>query len=242
MRRMTAPGLPSWPPLWFDQRSKRAVIRARFPTWRGFELGIKVTRGLVLLNIPVCMVVAWKLTPTLDKFVLRLIVFLVIWSVIYTLSVRWMRYQLPALLSRQLFASRVSLWFTSQAIAFKSKLYRRGVVLARNRTQSDISVQFNIDECPAAKWQASGLDPKRQETKAHFELGRRLMIVVSGVDARTRLSGSESLIRKSLPVCEMFEGDVSKLAVVCNAAQMLTEKETENHVFSNRMGVDIDAG
>ena len=55
LKRITAPGLPPWPRLYFDQDKKVAVVSARHATWRSFEWARRA--AYVLLAAAMALVV-----------------------------------------------------------------------------------------------------------------------------------------------------------------------------------------
>ncbi|WP_145207190.1 hypothetical protein [Planctomycetes bacterium TBK1r] len=225
----------------FDPDRKRAMVSVRCPSWRSYELGFKVTEFCVFANIFVSIVIAWKLIPEFESFLLRLIAVVLTWSILASLITRWLRYAMPGVLARQFFAERISLWFTANAIAFRSSLYRSGVILNRSWRSVPIELRFSLDEDPVSQLQIVDAKPERKLPKFHFQDARRLNVIVRQGGEAKAVPQPDGIVIRSIPVCELMSAQAKQMVVVCNAAHMLTEMNTGHGARRAPAGVDIDA-
>ncbi|MEO1528033.1 MAG: hypothetical protein AAFX06_21595 [Planctomycetota bacterium] len=242
MIAVTSAGLPDWPTLWFDARRKRAFIEARSPTWRGYEWGMKWAKAGYIAGLLPAAWIAFRLTPSFDLRFLELIWGTLLWAAVVKFWYLLLKRTLPGVLARQFFARTVKLWFTTGAIAFQSRLYQRPVLLSRTWDGDAIKMSFAIEKDSAAECAEASkkLEPGQGAETFHLKQARRLKMNISGVSQRHRVEGPASLIRRSIPVCEMPEPALEKLVVVIHAAQLLTEETFDLTDLNQIEGIDID--
>ena len=241
MVRLTSPGLPSWPPLLFDEHSQRAFVYARFANWKAYKNASTTEQFVTGAYMFTLLPMTWLWLADIDFNLHRLFWTIVVWFVVGVPTAWLMRRALPDCLARQFFASTLTLWFTSDAIAFKSGLYVRPVVLSKHWKSKNVSIDFAIDDDRAAKHQLATLGQSQQTVQGHMQSSQRLILIVQDKSCdQTQLIESESAM-KSLPICEMSAAEVEKVVVVCKAAQMLTDRKIGGKPYTPPSGVDIDA-
>ena len=241
MIRMTSPGLPMWPPLLFDPKKRRSVVRARFASWKAHERGIQVTEVISLIVLFAMLVVCWKLVAPFYKNHWRLLFTFGLWFLIGFPAAKWMRWEMPGMLARQFFASTLKVWFTEDAIAIESSLYERPVILPRRWKTRSVNVDFSVDDDQSAKSFLCNLRPERKASKSHLESSRRVTLIVNGGSVSGSMPTSADSIMQAFPICELSAPEADRVSVVCMAAKALTERRHEPSPFRPERGIDIDA-
>lgn len=247
--RMTSPGLPSWPALMFDAEQRRGVISFRLVTWRSWVLADRTTR---VINGICVLLFAWWLWNWLGFFeevIPRGFLTLLGSCMMMSFTTPILGRVLPGFLARQIFARRSTVWFTPDAIAFRSPLYANGVVIWRSWNNIPIQVRFDLTPDSAAAEARLNLPREKDEAtrfrNAHLatrmQSAHVLRLLISAFDPhRHATSSAPATMGRAIPMLEIDLHAAQQLTVVLAAAAALTA-EVSLPTAPQHGGVDIDA-
>lgn len=240
MRLIVSPGLPTWPRLMLDQNRLRAKVTARFPTWRGREKAGWVTEMLVYVERFVCVLITLRLVPPYEDLILRVVIGTIVWGVMVGILDKLVRLSMPGFLTRTVFASRVTIWFSPEAIGFKSRWFRKGILIWRQWNRLRVPVQFSVTEDDDAMIYDGNLPHTRQDSKYHL-LDSKILCVYLRTPNDLRMTGlvTDGVFR-SIPITEMGKKTIANFVVVCNAALTLTDSASGLSKPLTKTGIDID--
>ncbi len=238
--RVSAPGLPPLPRLYFDPRQRRAVVAARHPTWRSHQHAIRVTE---LTSWALTILVAFLLWPltAMEDMVCRVALFVLAMAIIYEILNYLLHRTWRYFLARQVFATRTVLWFTPEAIAFRSRLYERPVVIWRNWKTLPVRVKFILQPDRDIPSQNPRARPARNIPVEHLHEAMVLELVLTAHDRRRNVnSGSQDAVLRAIPITEISSRLATRFTMVYSAAAMLTAP-VQTSVEREAQGADIDA-
>ncbi len=254
MRRMVDPGLPSWPPLYFDAENGEAYVSTRVTDWRAVERGYEMTRVFLIACHLGCVywiwtkiswahgrlngedVIVWGVIILFGYMILMLVMSPLIWCF------------MPSLFSDVLFARRLKFYFETEAIGFRSWFYANGVRITRRfrgmPVQIKIAMRPDLEAESYAEYVSTtrpGGQP-RMWPKWHFRQARKLEFVIVGGSGNTpqmQPSGPRRL--RTLPVATIPLTQGESLTVVLNAAIALTQPGLDtSQDFNGTIGMDLD--
>lgn len=238
MKRVTAPGLPAWPLLFLDPEKKRAVVTGRFAAWRSYEAAILCTKMLRAMLAVYLVWWIWDQLPPGTPEVLRFAIALVGSLVVTALTRPVMTEALHGFLARQVFSKRITVWFRPDAMAFRSPLYSRGVVIHRSWKGRPVQARFDVGTDANAAEKRMRVQQRTRDVM-HFEMARLLRVIVSTVNTNQIVtSTTQSNFVRSIPMLEIDMRDAQRVTVVLAAAASLTS--ASGRTKSRTEGVDID--
>lgn len=240
MVRVTAPGLPPLPRLYFDPQQRRAIVAARHPTWQSHQHAIRATE---LTSWAVTILVAFLLWPAIgtDDMVFRVSVFVFAVALVYEIVNYLLHRTWRYFLARQMFATRTVLWFTPEAIAFRSRLYAKPVVIWRKWKSLPVRVKFILQrdlDIPSP-------NPRARHTKniptEHLQEAMVLELVLTAHDRRRDVNtGGQDAVLRAIPITEISSRWATRFTMVYSAAAMLTSP-VQRPMEEGIRGADIDA-
>ncbi len=239
---VSAPGLPSWPKLWFDPLNHRAKVIARHATWRSHQLALCVAEVFVVIGIATLAVVVWFCIWQYEPAVRIWIILIALFAGVPAVSIV-IRHGLRGPLARQVFATRTILMAGPDAIAFQSRLYQKPVVVWRKWQERAVHAKFIVQRDPDASVFLS--DSFRQTNKnsprSHLDEAMMIEVVLTTGSKNDAMSfGNSSTIQRTIPVTEVSGRLARKISMVFTAACILTDKRRESSNHKPIDGVDID--
>ena len=236
---VTAPGLPTFPRLYFDAQQRRAYVEAKLATWRSWKTANQVVRLVRWCLNGLAGWWTWHQLAFIDEPVARM--FLTSWAflIVVVISRPVMHLAFEGFLARQVFAARNRFWFTPQAISFQSRLYDHAVKIARTWKDQSVACRFDVTEDLDAAIASSGFDDVVKSVKSRLQSAYLLRLVVATFDPlRSVHEGQKANMLRSIPVLEVDLRDAQGLTVVLAAATSLTASKLEPN--RRQTGVDID--
>lgn len=239
--RVTGPGLPPYPKLMFDPKNRRAIVSVRHPTWQSHEWAIHATALVVWAVTGLLVFFAWKIAPDFE-IVFKVMVFLFATVILYNVVNFLLHRSLRYFLARRVFATRTIFWFTSEAIAFRSRLYAKPVIVWRKWHSLPVRVRFILLPDRDVLVFSNSLSSKRKVPSEHLHESRMLEIVLTTVDRQrdVNLNGQDTILR-TIPITEIDNRLATKFTMVYAAAVMLTASVQTPIESESKGGVDIDA-
>ncbi len=240
MQRVTAPGLPSSPALYFDNETKRAKVTVRHPTWHSRERAMKAATLVVLIVFGFLVWLNCQLfTGAPPETVLLLIFGSLITFPIVAFAIR---YSLTGFFERQIFPARTTFWFTPNAIAFKSRLYSNPVIVYRNWKNRPVKISFILDFDQEAMNFSNSIPFKKKHPKDHLNHSEILTIVIKAIDEAVP-SDHYGLpdAQRSIPVTELSNRLGRKFTLVYAAAASMTAAKPSVVETPRATGTDIDS-
>ena len=241
MIQVSAPGLPPWPPLWFDPEKKRAVVVVRHPIWRSMEWAFYTTELIAWI---VNGLLIWLiLSITSGETAFMRIMLLLAGGIPAMLVITYaFRIGLPTFLARQVFATKTTIWFSENAIGFRSRLYSQPVVIWRSWHGQPVKGRFVLRSDYYAQWYQDGTKHDRRAGKDHLREAMVLEIVLTTVSKQNTLlaEGHEHVLR-SIPITEVSDRFSAKFTMVFAAAASLTRRSQKTSEEDTSLGVDIDS-
>ena len=239
--RFHAPSLPPWPPLMIDWKKRHAVVSARLATWRSVEnadMACWILTGIATVLISRAF---WQYssarTQPLEAVVFTFMATLVVAGVLHPLVPAAFR----DFLARQVFCTKVKVWFRPEAIAFHSSLYSRPVVVRRSWKGVPVQCSFQVTKDLEAE---ARQDPsKAAYLTRHFKTASILRMVVETTNPYQAVQNVQpSVAVRDLPLTEIDESDASRVPIVLLLAASLTSNKAVEHNTSiqPKAGVDID--
>lgn len=237
LTRVTAPGLPPYPRLWMDPRTRRAVVSVRHATWQSDDWAIRAT---ILSSIALTIALAWIVWPRLqiEDVVGRVFVFIFVVAFIYQLADYVLQRSLRHFFARQVFATRTTLWFTPEAIALQSRLYDKPLLVRRNWRDLPVRIRFIVQ----TDTYAQNLASYRGNRASHLQESRMLEMVLTTNDRQrdTNYQGQEAILR-TIPITEVHSWLAPRFTMVFTAAAALTAVPRHHQQSNTTLGTDIDA-
>ncbi|QDV42541.1 hypothetical protein Enr13x_23890 [Stieleria neptunia] len=239
-RRLIDPGLPPWPALYFDDETHRAFVTARLVDWRAVERGHATTKVLVAMMCVTVGYWAWIQVPPYEDVIVRLFLVFVLAAIVMAVLAPAMRVCCPMFLARTLFARRLSLLFTPEAIGYRSWLFDNGVRITRSFNGRSVQASFTMRADVEAQDVAALRHQDREKSRLHLNQARLLEVVVRGTASRLRNIGDSVNTRlRTLPVATLDARQGEKITVVLNAAVELTQG-TVKPIDLSRSGFGLD--
>ena len=240
LKRISAPGLPPWPRLYFDQDKKIAVVSARHATWRSFEWARRASYVLLAAATAVVAYLLWIRLPIQDPAIRGAGAFLIT-AFVFPIAKPLVENASRGFLARQIFASRTILWASEKAIAFKSRFYSKPVVVWRYWKGQTVTGKFILNRDLNATRYATDERQNKPGPRSHLDEAMVLEIVISAMDKDVPMtSRGQGPLQRTVPVTELNSQLATKFTMVFAAATMLTQKTDEKQKQSGS-GTDIDA-
>ncbi|MEZ6061126.1 MAG: hypothetical protein R3C19_12240 [Planctomycetaceae bacterium] len=240
--QVTAPGLPPWPKLWYDERNKRVLVTARLPTWRSVEWA---ARACALIWISIAVYAArWMWRFLLNDYqpgeAFMLSVFGTLILIIFLRPL--VHASMRNFLARQIFSSRFTVWFRPDAIAFRSRLYDNGVILRRTWKGQPVQGRFELTTDTAAQELNDDWDVrKRIQGNSHLKTASILRMIVTTTNPHRDLAlTSQPNFVRDIPLTEIDTSHAQRFTIVLSAAASLTSQPPKSKQRTSH-GVDIDA-
>lgn len=241
MKRVTAPGLPSSPKIFFDEKAQQAKISLRHSTWHGIEHALQATELLVWIARIGLAAYLWNRFGYVDLLGRLILVFLIV-VVAIPLPAMLLRIALRGFIARQVFPARTTLWVTPEAIAFQSRLYSRPVVVWRQWNDQPVGIRFILDRDYSAERYSSGLDYKRKLPKEHLNESAMLYAVVTTTDlTRATSGGQQDASMRTLPITEIGSDAATRATMAFAHALTITASRPTEDAPKPTHGIDIDA-
>lgn len=241
MQRVIAPGLPPWPPLMFDKRTRTACVIARHATWRSYEAGLRMTKVLVYVVRGGILYLLWITFMRFDCGFLLGSVLLILHGLLFICANELLTAVLPQVLARQIFAKRTAAYFSSQAIAFRTGLYAKGVVIWRTWQGQPVKGKFILQPDQEAAAHERNLASEKRTDRHHLSLAHVLHLVITTINpAHIVGTATQSNILRAIPLVELDARDAAKFTIVYTAAASLTSLIQTPVPESSRTGIDID--
>jgi len=236
--RVTAPGLPSWPRLYFHPENQQAVVPLRLTTWRSWERAY-LTAQLIAWTINLLATVrVWNSLAFVENPIGRGMVMFVAFGMVATVTKPLVPAALGGFLARQLFAFKSTVWFTPHVIAFKSPLYEGGVQLDRQWNGHPVLFRFDMSIDADAQSKLTLKEPSNYLHR-YYQSAQLLRLVITAADAERWTVTAHNAQMRSLPMLEIDGKDVSAVATVLSGAVALTTGQG-SQVAQNIPGHDID--
>ncbi|MDA8746501.1 hypothetical protein N9N28_17900, partial [Rubripirellula amarantea] len=230
LARVVSPSLPTWPPLWFDAQKRQAVVKARLATWRSHQWALGATRYLSGCLWLVLSFMWWRSLPNESgRWFPFLIGVAVILSAVSLLHIV-IKAASKDFLARQIFARRVTVWFTPGVIAFRSPLYANGVWLCRVWNGVRVKFKFDLTKDHHAEHQHKMLTHEKRGDGQHLELAYLLRVLIA-TDSRASTGQRQPTtnLMRAIPVSEISLLDAERMTMVLSAAASLTARGNDEH-------------
>ena len=242
LKRMVAPGLPTWPILLYDAKQRRAIVKARFATWRSHEWAKTTTWWMAVVIFVGLSAYWWRTLPNEPgKWFPFLIGVFVILIVVKLLS-PYVDIAMRGFLARQIFAKRLTVWFTPDVIAFRSPLYTNGVLLHRIWNGLKVVCKFDLAKDHMAQNHQRSLKPERSGDCQHLELAHLLRVLVTTGNRTVAVNaGTAPNLVRAISVSEISLLDAERMTMVLAAAVSLTSARPNSETDEPSTGFDIDA-
>ncbi|QDT57082.1 hypothetical protein Pan44_51480 [Caulifigura coniformis] len=239
---VTAPGLPTWPRLLFDAEKKRAIVAVRLATWRSWAYARMVS---TLLAWSTNLLVGWWLWHRLgwisDPIGRGSLTFFG-FSLAMTITKPLFPAAFDGFLARQVFPSRSTVWFTPERIAFRSRLYDRGIVLWRQWNGRPVQTRFDVTPDPEAAIERSVATDRQRMANRHVQTASLLRVIVRAFDPHRTVSQTQAVnLARAVPMLAVDLSDAARVTVVLSAAAAMTARSTASHQPSVADGQDIDS-
>ncbi|QDT07491.1 hypothetical protein K227x_59180 [Rubripirellula lacrimiformis] len=242
MVRMAAPGLPGWPTLMFDEKRRRAIVKARFATWRSHEWAMKTTRCLGVCLFLWLSVRWWRMLGDEPSKWFPFLLGGMVVCLIAALGYRGIDAATKGFFARQVFAKRMTVWLTPEAIGFRSSMYENGVVMPRVWKGQAVAGRFDVTKDHRANLRKQLGDFKSNGKSQHLEMAQLLRLLVTTVNSNVSIGGKgQPNYVRSLPMTEISQLDSERMTVVLAAAEALTSAALDDEFDVNATGIDIDA-
>jgi hypothetical protein len=237
--RVAAPGLPPFPPLMYDGKQRRAVVFARHATWHGHEWAIRTSMIFTIVMTCSVVIAAWQLVPGI-RTVEGVFLLILATAMCHVGIGRLVHESLRPFLARRIFASNTAIWFTTRAIAFRSRLYDRPVVIWREWRGLPVLVRFIVEPDRNAQSYLRYVQSSGKQPTEHLHEAMVLKLVLMTANTTRPFDApSESSILRTIPITEIDGAVATRFTVVSAAGAMLTAL-TQRQSKRTRRGEDID--
>ena len=239
--RVCSPGLPNWPPLWLNQDKKHAKVSARIVTWRSCEWAKRSIRWAVNLAGCWLSIRFWYRIPEFSgkwfPWLMGTLAIVFVLAILYPVIDLVIR----NFLARRLFARRMTVWFTPTAIAFRSGMYPREVIVPRYWGGLPIVFRFDQAKDDRAQFILGSRTAAERTDCNHLEKAQiiRLIIQVTNPNDAIATQGQLNVMR-SIPLSEIQAADADQLTTVLTAAAAVTSGQPDDLAQTPPDGVDID--
>lgn len=242
IQRYAEPGLPSWPPLFMDSATGTCFISARIRDWRSVEQATALSQLIVGALFFSLIWIIWLIVPPYPDALYRTLIVAAWFSPFALVAFPLLRKNLPTLLANTLFARRLNLIFTPDAIGLKSFLYRRALKLCRSISDQAVIVQFLLSEDSEATSEVQTM-PKpgeKPKNRQHILDARVVEMVIRsasehGVGRPSQMAGRF----RTIPITRIERKRGEWLVVVLNAAFEMTKRHRSTETTTSH-GHDLD--
>lgn len=235
---LTAPGLPSWPKLYVDFKLKRACVVAKHPTWRSYQCAMRLTAIFTFVGCAVVVYCSWHFwsgAENVFRVFLTLTSCLLLFPIVKFLSV----HEGTGFLARQVFPTNTTVWVSSTAFAFRSRLLLRPVSVWRRWKGQTVRLSFILNRDNDAAQAAYSLKPHQKALlQAQLNEAMVLVLVISASNSQNRVTSNEQLLRRTIPLTEVSGRNARKFTTVLAAAVAITSTVSESK--ASRGGIDVD--
>lgn len=245
IQRLVEPCLPNWPPLFTDTGNGHCFVSTRISDWRSIEQANALAGLLIGTAFFLLAWILWRVVPPYSDELYRWLVIVGCFAPFALVVFPLLRSNLPTLLAKTLFARRLNLIFTPDAIGLQSHFYRRALKLQRLITDKTVNVQFLLAEDSEATSEAHK-PPKPGENlgpRLHLIDARIVEMVIRSSDER--IMGQQASIAnrfRSIPITRVEKKRGEWLVVVLNAAFSMTKRRDQNCASRGpTRGQDLDA-
>jgi hypothetical protein len=237
MTRITAPGLPPFPRLYFDSNLCRAQVSARHATWRSVERAAALT---TLLSVGIRILLGYWLWVG-SAYLNPLVMIVIVVAILSPLVSNCLRGSLQPFLARQVFPTRTTLWVTAQAIAVRSHLYAAPVLVWRHWNNYPIGVRFIVERNARAAAYAETFSYKERQAKKHLDEAAELVMVMTTLrDEIQAATSGEGGTSRAIPLGDLTHQDGAKFTMVFAMALALTAPGANPSATQPSRGVDIE--
>ncbi|WP_437207143.1 hypothetical protein [Planctomicrobium sp. SH664] len=244
--RITAPGLPAWPWLMFNEEHQRAIVSFRLATWRSGQQADRLSQQAA---VGIALLIGWNIwnrVAFFDNLIGQAIVTLIGFGCIHRVLSGWIPLAFSSFLARKVFARRSTVWFTPNEIAFRSRLYERGIVIPRTWNGHPVQIRFDVSSDPDAQEElARSHRHQNHDARHRLQSAHMLRLLISATDPQRSLGQSvQSPLARAIPMFQVDLHDAQRLTVVLAAAAQLTARiplPTAQSVPGPDDGLDIDA-
>lgn len=239
--RVAAPGLPPVPKLMFDPTRRRAVVSARHATWQSHEWG-SLGASMIIVTLSVGLGIGlWRLITPSHK-VLGMIAAVYGAGITYGLAVALLHKSWTSFLARRVFATHTILWFTSEAIGFRSRLYSKPVIVWRKWHSIPVRIRFIVQPDRNALARANSLQAQHKLAPEPLKNSSMLELVLTASDKhRMGSTPDQDAILRTVPITEVDSQLATKMTMVYTAAITLTAPVHNTIADRAEKGRDIDA-
>lgn len=239
MQRVTAPGLPASPALYFDSEKRQAKVSVRHATWHSREWALRVTNWLVLLIVGLLVRFLWQLFEYAPPA--KILTLLLVAIIAFPIATYAIRFSLIGFLERQIFPTRTTFWFTSNAIAFKSRLYSNPVVLWRNWKSQPVKISFTLVRDGQASEYADRIPYTKKRSRDHFSRSEILTVIIKATGQGVSFDQyGQPDAQRAIPVTEVSNRVGHNFTLVYANAATLTAIESSVVEAPRTSGTDID--
>ncbi len=241
MVRMVAPSLPPYPKLMFDASTRRAIVTAWHPTWQSHERAKCLTELIVWTAVGLLAWFLWFKLST-DDVALQILLSIFPITISYYSLTFLLHKSFNEFFARRVFPTKTVVWFTENAIAFKSRLYAKPIVIWRKWHSQTVRIRFILQPDRNAQTYANQLRAsKKQTTINHLEESQLLEMVITTSDRQRETSnrGHNGLLR-TIPITEINCSLATRFTIVYGAADSLTGVVQNLQNKEAGTGTDID--
>ncbi|MCO8122875.1 hypothetical protein NHH03_14095 [Stieleria sp. TO1_6] len=248
MQRYIDPGLPPWPPLYFDEENRCARVSVRIADWRSFDRGILATKVCVIPAAIYAMFRIWMAIPDDQEPLVRFVMWLAGVGIVVPLLVSSAEMFLPRSFASTLFAHNLKFIATADAVGFRSWFYDRGLRVGRGEGRDAVLLRTMLGEdrdAEARLEQLSDAPPnpaQRRYPKSHLKHAKVIDLVIESGISQQRVSDPSSATGfRSIAIAGADSKQGEMLTMVFNTAIRLTTETSSNRSgLGPSEGMDLD--
>lgn len=244
MTRVSAPGLPIWPELFWDPEKQVAIVSAAIPTWRSRVLADRSARIAISAAWIAAGYWLWHRLVAGTGSAEALIMFGVSMAFLCPLISALAKPNLIPFFMRRLFATKTVITFSPESIFIQSRLYDQPLAVWRVWEGRPVRCRFMLEQDRYAA-QAGADSPSLQQRfgGALREAMQVSLLIDTGQRIQVTPEPSFDSCNRSIPVTEADGEFATKITTVYSAAAALTSVWHTSHAdlsSTTPQGVDID--
>lgn len=237
--RLAAPGLPTWPRLYFERQQQRAIVTFRLATWRSWERAFLLTKLSSWIVNLIAAVYLWHWLGLIPFPIARIFLTFLGYAMTAAITKPLFPAAFAGFFARRIFAIRCTFWFSPQAIACRSPLYENNLLLQRHWHNFPVQFRFDITPDTETQQKATLSAETPHQLRRQYHSAQLLRLIITTHNPHQTISATNNPLMRSIPLLEINTKDAAQVATVLTTATALTTCITKQSTTPQAQDIDL---